>query len=47
MTLNLIPTEQEIQAQAALIFPDNEELRNSFIEGAWTTIYTMKVKNKS
>ena len=42
MTPNLpLPTEQEIQAKAALMFPDSEEMRNSFIEGVWNTIYTM------
>mgnify|MGYP003686566081 CR=1 len=39
MNPNLIPTEAEIEMQAALIFPDNKELQSSFILGAYRTIY--------
>lgn len=38
------PTEMEIQVYAARIFPDDESLRNSFIEGAWRTIYYLKTE---
>lgn len=45
MTPSLIPTEAEIEMQAALIFPDNKELQSSFILGAYRTIYyDLKIK---
>ena len=41
------PTESEIQQYAKRIFPINKELQASFIEGAWLTIYTMKIKSNN
>lgn len=41
-----LPTEAEIEMQAALIFPDNKELQSSFILGTHHTIYyNLKTKN--
>lgn len=40
-----IPTESEIEAQAASIFPDNKELQASFIMGTWHTIYNLKTES--
>lgn len=33
------PTENEIEMNAALIFPDNKELQSNFILAAYDTIY--------
>lgn len=41
MTANLIPTEHEIEMKAAMM---PEELRQSFIEGVWATVWTLKIK---
>lgn len=47
MNPNLLPTEAEIEMQAALIFPDNKELQSSFILGAYHTIYfDIKIEEK-
>ena len=47
MTLNLpLPTEQEIEHQATLMFHNAPELKSSFIQGVWLTIYEMKIKKK-
>lgn len=47
MTLNIIPTEQEIEIHAARVFPDNKEFQSSFIQGVWRTIYKSKIKKKN
>jgi hypothetical protein len=46
MTSNLpLPTEAEIELQAALVHPDCKILQMSFIMGVWHTIYKLKDKN--
>lgn len=39
MSSLLIPTEAEIEIQAAAMFLENPELRESFIVGAYYTIF--------
>jgi hypothetical protein len=39
MGINIIPTELEIEMQAAIIFPDSKEMQSSFILGVHHTIY--------
>ena len=46
MNPNLLPTELEIQEQAARMFPNNPEMRSSFVLGVYHTVYyNLKVKN--
>lgn len=46
MTLNIIPTEREIQIHAARVFPNDKKLQSSFIQGVWNTIYKSKIKKR-
>lgn len=44
MNPNLTPTELEIQMHAVAMFPENELLQSSFIQGVWHTVYNLKSK---
>lgn len=46
MIPNQTPTEQEIINYAMRVFPNNQEMQASFIEGAHHTVYYTEIKTK-